>query len=159
MNSFFCVSFTYRLNAQKNTNMNKWFYYYIYLFIMYILFHFYFLLFSYFSFHFKILLFFSIKGFKKFQTTIINIFVYFILFIIIIIFLLPILGFTRRPLLKLRLEACTTPGGTPNGLQHDTRPNDSTHGVATPIQNLSANLFRRFRLTPDEFYDRTSWVG
>jgi hypothetical protein len=35
-------------------------------------------------------------------------------------------------LLKKRLGACTTPRGTSNGLQHDTRPNSQTDGVAAP---------------------------
>jgi hypothetical protein len=47
-------------------------------------------------------------------------------------------------------STCTTPGGTPNGLQHDTWPNGPTDDVATPKQNLSVDLFRRLPLTPDE---------
>jgi hypothetical protein len=44
-----------------------------------------------------------------------------------------------------------TPGRTPNGLQHDTRPNSPIDGVALTKQNLNADLFRRFQLTPNEF--------
>jgi hypothetical protein len=39
----------------------------------------------------------------------------------------------------------------PNGFRRDTRPNDPTDGVEAPKQNLNAELFRRFPLTPDEF--------
>jgi hypothetical protein len=49
-----------------------------------------------------------------------------------------------RLLIKYRLGACTTPRGTPNGLQHDTRPNNPTGDVAAPKQNLNADLFWRF---------------
>jgi hypothetical protein len=44
-----------------------------------------------------------------------------------------------------------TPGLAPNGFRRDTRPNGPTDGVAGPKQNLNAELFRRFLLTPDEF--------
>jgi hypothetical protein len=44
-----------------------------------------------------------------------------------------------------------TPGLAPNGLRRDTRRNGPTDGVAAPKQNLNAELFRRFPLTPDEF--------
>jgi hypothetical protein len=44
-----------------------------------------------------------------------------------------------------------TPGLAPNGLRRDTWPNDPTDGVTEPKQNLNADLFRRFPLTPDEF--------
>jgi hypothetical protein len=47
----------------------------------------------------------------------------------------------QRLLLKIEVRGVPTPGGTPNGLQHDTRSNSPTDGVATPIQNMSANLF------------------
>jgi hypothetical protein len=42
----------------------------------------------------------------------------------------------------VELGACTTPGGTPNGLEHDTRPNSPTDGVVAPKPNLNADLFR-----------------
>jgi hypothetical protein len=42
-------------------------------------------------------------------------------------------------------------GLAPNGLRRDTRPNSPTDGVATPKQNLNAELIRRFPLTPNEF--------
>jgi hypothetical protein len=54
-------------------------------------------------------------------------------------------------LLKYGLGACTTSGGTPNELQHDTRANSPTNGVVAPKQNLNADLFRRFPLTPNDF--------
>jgi hypothetical protein len=49
------------------------------------------------------------------------------------------------------LGVCMTPGLTPNGLQHDIRPNNPTDGVASPKQNMNAELFRLLPLTPDEF--------
>jgi hypothetical protein len=52
---------------------------------------------------------------------------------------------------KIEVRGCTTPRGTSNGLQHNTRPNGPTDGVAAPKQNLSANLFWWFPLIPDEF--------
>jgi hypothetical protein len=57
----------------------------------------------------------------------------------------------RRLLNKKSIRAGVTPGLAPNGLRRDTRPNGPTDGVAAPKQNLNAELFRRFPLTPDEF--------
>jgi hypothetical protein len=57
----------------------------------------------------------------------------------------------RRLLNKYSIRACMTPGLAPNGLRRDTRLNGPTDGVAAPKQNLNADLFRRFLLTPDEF--------
>jgi hypothetical protein len=57
----------------------------------------------------------------------------------------------RRLLNKKSIRACVTPGLDPNGLRRDTRPNGPTDGDAAPKQNLNAELFRRFPLTPDEF--------
>jgi hypothetical protein len=57
----------------------------------------------------------------------------------------------RRLLNKLNIRACVTPGLAPNGLRRDTRPNSPTDGVTAPKQNLNAELFPRFPLTPDEF--------
>jgi hypothetical protein len=56
-----------------------------------------------------------------------------------------------RLLNKYSIRACVTPGLAPNGLRRDTRPNGPIDGVAAPKQNLNAELFRRFPLTPDEF--------
>jgi hypothetical protein len=56
-----------------------------------------------------------------------------------------------RLLNKYSIRACVTPGLAPNGLQRNTRPNGPTDGVAAPKQNLNAELFQRFSLTPDEF--------
>jgi hypothetical protein len=44
-----------------------------------------------------------------------------------------------------------TPGLAPNGLRRDTWSNGPKDGVAAPKQNLNAESFRRFLLTPDEF--------
>jgi hypothetical protein len=52
-----------------------------------------------------------------------------------------------------------TPCRTRNGLQHDTRLNSQIDGIAALKHNLNADLFRRFLLTPDEFYVGSSWVG
>jgi hypothetical protein len=52
-----------------------------------------------------------------------------------------------------------TPSLTPNGIQLDAWPNSPTDGVAALKQNLNADLFRGFPLTPDEFLDGSSWVG
>ena len=57
----------------------------------------------------------------------------------------------QRLLNKESIRACVTLGLAPNGLRRDTRPNGPTDGVAAPKQNLNAELFRRFPLTPDEF--------
>jgi hypothetical protein len=57
----------------------------------------------------------------------------------------------RRLLNKQSIRACVTPRRAPNGLRRDTRPNGPTNGVAAPKQNLNADLFRRFPLTPAEF--------
>jgi hypothetical protein len=54
---------------------------------------------------------------------------------------------------------CVTTSCTPNGLQHDTRPNNPTNGVTAPKQNLNPDLFRRFSLTPDEFEGGSSGDG
>jgi hypothetical protein len=51
------------------------------------------------------------------------------------------------------------PWTRPNGLRRDTWPNGPRDGVAAPKQNLNAELFRRFLLTPDEFLGGINWVG
>ena len=57
----------------------------------------------------------------------------------------------RRLQNKESIRVCVTPRLAPNGLRRDTRPNGPTDGVAAPKQNLNADLFRRFPLTPVEF--------
>jgi hypothetical protein len=52
---------------------------------------------------------------------------------------------------KIEVRSVHNPWGTLNGLQHDTRPNNPTNGVATPKWNLNADLFQRLSLPPDEF--------
>jgi hypothetical protein len=52
---------------------------------------------------------------------------------------------------KESIRACVTHGRAPNGLRRDTRANGPIDGVAAPKQNVNAELFRRFPLTPDEF--------
>jgi hypothetical protein len=42
---------------------------------------------------------------------------------------------------KWSIRAFMTPGLAPNGFRRDTRPNDTTDGVAAPKQNLNAELF------------------
>jgi hypothetical protein len=54
---------------------------------------------------------------------------------------------------------CKIPRRVPNGLQRDTRTNSPKDSVAVSKQNLDSDLFRRFPLTPMEFYVETSWVG
>jgi hypothetical protein len=49
------------------------------------------------------------------------------------------------------MRACVTARLTPNGLRRDTQPNGPTNVVVAPKQNLNAELFRRFPLTPNEF--------
>jgi hypothetical protein len=34
-----------------------------------------------------------------------------------------------------------------------------TEGIAAPKQDMSADLFQRFLLTPDDYKDGISWVG
>jgi hypothetical protein len=60
---------------------------------------------------------------------------------------------------KIEVRSVHNPWGTPNELQHDTQPNSPTNGVATPKQNLNADLFQRLPLPPDEFLVGSNWVG
>jgi hypothetical protein len=52
---------------------------------------------------------------------------------------------------KIEVRGVQTHGGTPNGLQHDTRTNSLIDCVAAPKYDMNANLFWWFPLTPDEF--------
>jgi hypothetical protein len=52
---------------------------------------------------------------------------------------------------KIDVRGVRDPWSHPNGLQHDTWPNSTTDGVATPKQNLNGDLFRGFSLTMYEF--------